>query len=80
MFQIFLMRYLADNPQWPWLQDKYGIATQTFGKNICNYKDLAEYEEQIVFQLLALKIAASRGFGPRCLAPYLPPKYPLDFQ
>lgn len=73
MFQIFLMRYLADNPQWLWLQDKYGIATQTFGKNICNYKDLAKYEEQIVFQLLALKIAASRGFGLWCLAPYLPP-------
>lgn len=28
------MRYLADNPQWLWLWDKYGIATQTFQK-IC---------------------------------------------
>lgn len=26
------MRYLADNPQWLWLWDKYGIATQTFRK------------------------------------------------
>lgn len=31
-FKIFLMRYLADNPHWLWLWDKYGIATQTFQK------------------------------------------------